>query len=143
MGRWTCTEKKKVPEHAWRAPGHNSLVPADQQHSSLAARALDGVPWCLTQAGCVACRAMILAKKVSPRAFKVVPNKKGEAAGEIGIEGTTIEAPEEVGCFPFLGHVDRQPCCSCWEGSCVSQGLRAACRKAPAPAQPAVTIAQC
>ena len=45
----------------------------------------------------MACRAMILAKKVSPRAFKVVPNKKGEAAGEIGIEGTTIEAPEEVG----------------------------------------------
>ncbi len=45
----------------------------------------------------MACRAMILAKKVSPRAFKVVPNKKGEAAGEIGIEGTTIEVPEEVG----------------------------------------------
>ena len=43
-----------------------------------------------------ACRAQILAKKVSARAFKVVPGKQGEAAGEIGIEGTTIEAPTEV-----------------------------------------------
>lgn len=42
------------------------------------------------------CRAQILAKKVSARAFKVVPGKQGEAAGEIGIEGTTIEAPTEV-----------------------------------------------
>jgi len=33
---------------------------------------------------------------VSARAFKVVPGKQGEAAGEIGIEGTTIEAPTEV-----------------------------------------------
>lgn len=41
-------------------------------------------------------RAQILAKKVSARAFKVVPGKTGEAAGEIGIEGTTIEAPTEV-----------------------------------------------
>ncbi len=36
---------------------------------------------------------------MSARAFKVVPGKQGEAAGEIGIEGTTIEAPTEV---PFL-----------------------------------------
>ena len=42
------------------------------------------------------CRAHILAKKVSARAFKVVPGKTGEAAGEIGIEGTTIEAPTEA-----------------------------------------------
>ena len=41
-------------------------------------------------------RAQILAKKVSARAFKVVPGKQGEAAGEIGIEGPTIEAPTEV-----------------------------------------------
>ena len=41
-------------------------------------------------------RAQILAKKVSARAFKVVPGKTGEAAGEIGIEGTTIEAPTEA-----------------------------------------------
>ncbi len=33
---------------------------------------------------------------MSARAFKVVPGKQGEAAGEIGIEGTTIEAPTEV-----------------------------------------------
>lgn len=49
-----------------------------------------------------ACRAQILAKKVSARAFKVVPGKQGEAAGEVGIEGTTIEAPTEV-CPPFTG----------------------------------------
>eukprot|EP00891_Asterochloris_glomerata_P006770 jgi/Astpho2/6770/e_gw1.00103.16.1_t len=54
---------------------------------------LEQVRLCLDRGDYV--RAMILAKKVSPRAFKVVPNKKGEAAGEIGIEGTTIEAPEE------------------------------------------------
>lgn len=42
------------------------------------------------------CRAQILAKKVSARAFKVVPGKQGETAGDIGIEGTAIEAPTEV-----------------------------------------------
>lgn len=42
------------------------------------------------------CRAQILAKKVSVRAFKVVPGKQGETAGEIGIEGTAIEAPTEA-----------------------------------------------
>ena len=42
------------------------------------------------------CRAQILAKKVSARAFKVVPGKQGESAGEIGIEGTAIEAPTEA-----------------------------------------------
>ncbi|KAK9826909.1 hypothetical protein WJX81_008396 [Elliptochloris bilobata] len=39
-------------------------------------------------------RAQILAKKVSPRAFVEQPNKKGQATGEVGIEGTTIEAPD-------------------------------------------------
>ena len=38
----------------------------------------------------LACRALILARKVSPRAF--LDTRKGEAAGEIGIEGTAIEA---------------------------------------------------
>ena len=42
------------------------------------------------------CRAQILAKKVSARAFKVVPGKQGETAGDIGIEGTAIEAPTEA-----------------------------------------------
>ena len=42
------------------------------------------------------CRAQILAKKVSPRAFRERPGVKGQAAGEIGIEGTTIEHPIEV-----------------------------------------------
>jgi hypothetical protein len=39
-------------------------------------------------------RAQILARKISPRAFQL---KKGEAKGEIGIEGTAIEAADEVG----------------------------------------------
>ena len=47
-------------------------------------------------------RAQILAKKVSARAFKVVPGKTGEAAGEIGIEGTTIEAPTEASAAAML-----------------------------------------
>jgi len=37
-------------------------------------------------------RAQILARKISPRAFKI---KKGEAKGEIGIEGTAIEEADE------------------------------------------------
>lgn len=42
------------------------------------------------------CRAQILSRKVSPRAFKEQPGKKGQATGEVGIEGTAIEAPVEV-----------------------------------------------
>ena len=42
------------------------------------------------------CRAQILSRKVSPRAFKEQPGKKGQEAGEVGIEGTTIEHPDEV-----------------------------------------------
>ena len=42
-------------------------------------------------------RAQILIRKVSPRAFVEQPNKKGQNAGEVGIEGTTIEQPDEVG----------------------------------------------
>ena len=38
-------------------------------------------------------RAQILSRKVSPKAFV---ERKGEAKGDIGIEGTAIEAPEEV-----------------------------------------------
>jgi hypothetical protein len=38
-------------------------------------------------------RAQILARKISPRAFQI---KKGEAKGEIGIEGTAIEEADEV-----------------------------------------------
>lgn len=37
-------------------------------------------------------RAQILSRKISPRAFV---ERKGEAKGEIGIEGTAIEAPDE------------------------------------------------
>ena len=33
---------------------------------------------------------------MSARAFKVVPGKQGETAGDIGIEGTAIEAPTEA-----------------------------------------------
>ena len=38
-------------------------------------------------------RAQILSRKVSPKAFV---ERKGEAKGDIGIEGTAIEAPDEV-----------------------------------------------
>lgn len=43
-------------------------------------------------------RAQILSRKVSPKAFV---ERKGEAHGDIGIEGTAIEAPETVraGCW--------------------------------------------
>lgn len=41
-------------------------------------------------------RAQILIRKVSPRAFVPRPDKKGQNTGEVGIEGTTIEAPAEV-----------------------------------------------
>lgn len=39
-------------------------------------------------------RAQILSKKIAPKAFV---ERKGEAKGEIGIEGTAIEAAPEVG----------------------------------------------
>ena len=39
-------------------------------------------------------RAQILSRKISPKAFV---ERKGEGKGDIGIEGTTIEAPDEVG----------------------------------------------
>eukprot|EP00887_Chlorella_sp_A99_P001021 scaffold14.g1021.t1 len=56
---------------------------------------LEQVRLCLQRKDYV--RAHILSKKVSPRAFAVRPEgtKKGESTGEIGIEGTAIEAPEE------------------------------------------------
>ena len=44
---------------------------------------------------CDMCRALILSKKVSPRAFAET-TKKGQEAGEVGIEGLTIENPAEV-----------------------------------------------
>ena len=40
-------------------------------------------------------RAQILSRKISPKAFQETV-KKGQEAGEVGIEGTTIEYPEEV-----------------------------------------------
>jgi 26S proteasome regulatory subunit N5 len=52
---------------------------------------LDQVRLCLAKGDHA--RAQILARKVSPRAFVA---KKGEEKGEIGIEGTAIEAAEEV-----------------------------------------------
>ena len=48
------------------------------------------------------CRAHILAKKVSPRAFVEQPNKKGQKEGEVGIEGTTIQAADAVSLNAFL-----------------------------------------
>ena len=33
---------------------------------------------------------------MSPRAFVEKPDKKGEKAGEVGIEGTTIEQPDKA-----------------------------------------------
>ena len=42
-----------------------------------------------------ACRALILSKKISPRAFAET-SKKGQEAGEVGIEGLTIENPAEA-----------------------------------------------
>ncbi|PSC75238.1 26S proteasome non-ATPase regulatory subunit 12 [Micractinium conductrix] len=55
---------------------------------------LEQVRLCLDRKDFV--RAQILSKKVSPRAFTVPEGaKKGENTGEIGIEGTAIEEPEE------------------------------------------------
>ena len=42
------------------------------------------------------CRAHILAKKVSPRAFAEQPGKQGQKEGEVGIEGTNIQAADIV-----------------------------------------------
>lgn len=50
---------------------------------------LEQVRLCLARKDYI--RAQILIRKVSPRAFKHRPEKKGEAAGEVGIEGTIIE----------------------------------------------------
>ncbi len=47
-------------------------------------------------------RAQILIRKVSARAFAERPDKKGQAAGEVGIEGTTIEEPDVVSLAPRL-----------------------------------------
>ena len=54
---------------------------------------LDQVRLCLERKDFV--RAQILSRKISPRAFNslVTGAKKGESTGEIGIEGTAIEAP--------------------------------------------------
>lgn len=54
---------------------------------------LEQVRLCLARKDYV--RAQILSKKISPRAFipPVTGAKKGENTGEIGIEGTAIEAP--------------------------------------------------
>jgi 26S proteasome regulatory subunit N5 len=55
---------------------------------------LDQVRLCLERKDFV--RAQILSRKISPRAFSSLSTgvvKKGESTGEIGIEGTTIEAP--------------------------------------------------
>lgn len=51
---------------------------------------LEQVRLCLDKGDYI--RAQILSKKISPRAFV---ERKGEAQGEIGIEGTAIEAAEE------------------------------------------------
>lgn len=51
---------------------------------------LEQVRLCLEKEDYV--RAQILSKKISPKAFV---ERKGEGKGEIGIEGTAIEAPEE------------------------------------------------
>uniref|UniRef100_A0A7R9YZL2 PCI domain-containing protein n=1 Tax=Chlamydomonas euryale TaxID=1486919 RepID=A0A7R9YZL2_9CHLO len=51
---------------------------------------LEQVRLCLAKKDYI--RAQILSRKISPRAFV---ERKGESKGEIGIEGTAIEAPEE------------------------------------------------
>lgn len=51
---------------------------------------LEQVRLCLDKQDYV--RAQILSKKISPKAFV---ERKGEGKGEIGIEGTAIEAPDE------------------------------------------------
>lgn len=38
-------------------------------------------------------RAQIISRKISPKAFV---QRRGEGEGEIGIEGTAIEAPDDV-----------------------------------------------
>lgn len=53
---------------------------------------LDQVRLCLDRKDLT--RALILSKKISPRVFR--DHAKKEEAGEIGIEGTAIEAPAEV-----------------------------------------------
>lgn len=40
--------------------------------------------------------ALCIPPQVSARAFAPRPDKKGQEAGEVGIEGTTIEQPEPV-----------------------------------------------
>ena len=53
---------------------------------------LEQVRLCLDRQDFV--RAQILARKVSPRAFvRPLGEKKGEDTGEVGIEGTAVEAP--------------------------------------------------
>lgn len=49
-------------------------------------------------------RAQILSRKISPKAFV---ERKGEGKGEIGIEGTAIEAADEVGNCAYM------PCFTC------------------------------
>lgn len=72
------------------------------QHTAQACFVAVAACWCtLIQCAC-GCRAQILAKKVSARAFKVVPGKQGETAGDIGIEGTAIEAPTEASLLALL-----------------------------------------
>jgi hypothetical protein len=62
-------------------------------------------------------RAQILSRKISPRAFV---EKKGDSKGEIGIEGTAIEAPDEVcmwACCPdgqLTDHCQATACQQLW-----------------------------
>ena len=56
------------------------------------------------------CRAHILAKKVTPRAFVEQPNKKGQKEGEVGIEGTTIQAADAVSPIPLQSCQNSLPC---------------------------------
>ncbi len=57
-------------------------------------------------------RAQILSRKISPKAFV---ERKGEGKGDIGIEGTAIEAADEV----------RSCCGGCWQ---VGLGHATLCR---------------
>ncbi len=60
---------------------------------------LEQVRLCLAKKDYI--RAQILARKIAPKAFV---ERKGEGKGEIGIEGTAIEAADEVsdGCLKLL-----------------------------------------
>lgn len=82
---FSCVQASAYPHNcacSWcRSIVHNELIVA----------VILQVRLCLAKKDYI--RAQILARKVSPRAFQ---KQQGDSKGEIGIEGTAIEAPDEV-----------------------------------------------